>query len=361
MPNITNFLTGENYAKGYESLLRNIYDQPAERKPELGNRPSWLEKDESSALFPLKEAEKKVATAQLGNFKVTVAQDFIDVYLDSLKVFYKKEYSNNQEYLDDFMEMKEYRDIFLDYLKKLTGNISDLGEFLADTFEKMYNTLYSIETFVPGASSCSYEQFDIFRLHIWELFVCTTTYLLHIEAYKDINRLLVHTYFLRTSPLGSEVRPYSYEKIRFRSHMMEDLIKPQMPKGLNNKYTLVGHYLCNEREYLPIYSGKKIAEADLFLYQVYDGLDIEELRESFCWFPTCYIYAEEYNSMWKKLISRRFCEKIMPVFGVSTIEQLKERISKCVPNRDARYSSGFAMPASAILNWIKIDEIATLP
>lgn len=353
-------LTGDNYTRGYESLLRNIYEKPSERKPELGSRPAWLDETEPSALFPVREAEKRVTSMNAGQLKLVAAQNFIDVYLDSLKCFYKKEFST-EEYLNDFCSMKEYRDVFLDYVKRISLTTEHFGEFMADTFEKMYNTLYNVQTFIPGALACGYDEFDIFRLHIWELFVCTTAYLLHIEAYKDINELLAHTYFLRTSPLMRKVKPVSYEMFRFYSKVLEEQIKPHMPGELSRKYTLAGHYLCEEREYLPIYSGKRIAEADLFLYQVYNGLNLESLTEFYGWFPTCYVYADDDDSIWMKLQSKRFCQKIMPIFGVDTIDELKERLSQCVPERDMRYKTGFAIPAPAILSFIKLEEIAILP
>lgn len=122
------------------------------------------------------------------------------------------------------------------------------------------------------------------------------------------------------------------------------------------------HLLCTEREYLPIYTGRKMAEADLFLYQVYNGLPAPVVSLSeYSWFPTCYVYAPEGESMWKKLISRRFCEKIMPLFGVLTIEELKERISKCTLDRNYRYSSGFAYPAPAILSYVRLEDVAMYP
>ena len=77
-------LTGDNYSKGYESLLRNIYEQPVERKPELREKPSWLEEEEPLALFPVKEAERRVSSIDLGVLKSVVAQDFIDVYLEAM-------------------------------------------------------------------------------------------------------------------------------------------------------------------------------------------------------------------------------------------------------------------------------------
>lgn len=353
-------LTGENYSEGYKSLLRSIYGKPAERRTELGSRPAWLDEEEPSELFSVKEARQKIERINPGQLQKVAAQEFVDVYMDSLKCFYKKKFTN-EEYLKDFEEMKEFRDVFLDYIKQISQTTEHFGEFMADTFEKMYNTLYNAEFYEPGTSQSGYNSFDIFRVHIWELFICTTTYLLHNEDYKSINELLVHTYYLRTSPLMNEVKPASYEKLRFYSKVMEERIKPQMPGNLSRMYTLTGNYLCTERAYLPIFSGKRIAEADLFLYQVYNGLNLGMLTEYGPWFPTCYIYAEEFDSMWKKLESKRFCEKIMLVFGVDTIEKLKERLIQCVPDREMRYSSGHVMPASAIMDWVKIEDIARLP
>ena len=320
----------------------------------------WLDEDESAELYPVKEAKKKVEALGPEQLRLVAAQDFIDVYLNALKKFYKRNI-DTAEYLNYFRETKDYRDVFLDYIKSISTTTEHLGEFMADTFEKMYNTLYNVETFEPNACSCGYDDFDLFRVHVWELFVCTTTYFLHNEAYKSLNELLVHTYFLRTSPLGSETKPLSYERFRFHSKMIEEQIKPTLEAGLKNKFTLTGHYLCMEREYLPVYTGKKIAEADLFLYQIYDGLDLQGLTKTYAWFPTCYIYAEQYTSMWQRLKSKRYCEKIEPLFGVSTIGELIERLNECKMDWNIRYSGGFADPAPVIMSYIKVDEIATLP
>lgn len=353
-------LTGDNYEKEYESLLRNIYEKPARRKPELGSRPKWLDEEAPAGLYPVKEAELRVAGISVNRLKSTTLQEFIDVYIEALNPFFRKTIDENT-YLEDFVSLKEYRNIFLDYLKQVALKADCFGESMADTFEKMYNTLYNVQTFVPNAFSVNPGLFDIFRVHIWELFVCTATYMLHAELYSDINKLLVHTYFLRMSPVGSDIRPVSYNGFYHYSNVLEEKVKPTLSGELKNKLTLTGHYLCNEREYLPIYSGKKLAEADLFLHQVYNGLGLEELTSYFTWFPICYIYAEEYSSMWVKLRSKRFCEKIMLIFGVDTVEKLKGCLVKCIQDKNARYRQGFVLPARAILDCIKENEIATLP
>ena len=50
----------------------------------------------------------------------------------------------------------------------------------------------------------------------------------------------------------------------------------------------------------------------------------------------------------------------MPIFGVKSIDELKKKIEKCVSDNMMRYrESGYA--ATAILDWVKIEEIAALP
>lgn len=352
-------LSGENYEEEYEALLRTIFEQPSHRKPEIGERPSWLTEETPDGLYPLKVAVKRISAADLRRMKDVAARDFVDVYIESLKQFYVKNIDKDA-YLANFAAMKEYRDVFLDHLKAFS-TVDSFGAMMADEFERLYNALFNANTFVPNTMSCGENEFDLFRLHVWELFICTVTYMLHFELYNDIHDLLVHTYFLRTSGLGSDKKPFCYEWLRFHSKMLEEYIKPTMDGDLPRKFTLTGHYVCTEREYMPIYSGRAMANADLFLYQVYNGLELDGLTQWGPWFPVLYVYADEYDSMWKKLKSKRFCEKVMPIFGVKTLQELKERIAKCKPDRNYHYSGAWHGTASAILNWVKLDEMGTLP
>lgn len=350
-------LSGDNYENGYDELLRNIYKQPLHRRPELGKPPVWLDKETPSKLLTVKQAVWKTGTSNVTSQRVKAHQDFVDVYLDAMKQFYNEQV-NEEQYLDNFKAMKEYRNAFLDWLQLTSQNEVQLGTFLADVFEKLYNSLYCAKFFIPGAMQAGEDEYDIFRLHIWELFICTVTYLLHYDKFSEIHDLLVHTYFLRTNMLGDSEDAVSYAGFRFYSKVIEEHIKPKL-ELLNNRYTLAGYFLCKEREYMPIYSGKAMANADLFLYQVYNGLGLGELAKGDYWFPKCYVYADIQNSKWQRLKSKKFCEKIMPLFGVNNIEDLKSRLSLCMPNNRVTYNEYYYAPA--ILSFLKIEEIAVLP
>lgn len=337
-------LMDDNYSGGYEQLLRNIYDKPEKRRPKKGSRPSWLDEDEPNDLIELKRSNKN---------------DFIDNYIEVLKPFFKDKYMTPQEYLEDFRKTKEYRNIFLDKLNKFSHEIDNIGLFMAEGFEKMYNILNDIHTFRSNVNQYDLEQFDLFKLHIWELFLCTTTYLLHYKKYNDLRALLYHTYFIKEYPASPGEEPSSYTVFRFYSNCMEEWVK-QSDDNLIRYYTLTGHFVCMEREYSNIYTKQNLAIADLFLYQVYKGLELDNLENVNIWFPTCYIYTENKSFPWKKLCSKSFCEKIMVIFNAKTIEEFKTKISKCICNRKVRYSGRFDY-ATAILDLINLKDIATLP
>ena len=351
-------LSGENFENEYEALLRTIFNEPSHRKPALGNSPEWLTKERPNDLFRLDDIVKKLNITDNTRTKRVLAQEFIDTYIENMKSFYVKNIDKDT-YLANFKAMKEYRNVFLDRLNALSS-LEHFGSLMADEFEQLHNALYNVYTFEPKMMYFDENDFDLFRLHVWELFICTVTFMLHFELYEDINELLQHTYYLRISASGEQKRTVSYEMVRFHSRMIEEKIKPTMEGELPRKHTLVGHIITTQREYMPIYTAKNMANADLFLYQVYNALELDNLTRLCAWFPTLYIYAEQYDSMWKHLVSKRYCEKIMPIFGVKSVDELKDRISKCVYDRDYHYSGVWTGAASAILSWIKLEDVATL-
>ena len=178
-------LSGRNYEEEYETLLRTIFEQPSHRKPEIGERPGWLTEETPDGLYPLKVAVKKISAADLRRMKNVAARDFVDVYIESLKQFYVKNIDKDA-YLASFAAMKEYRDVFLDHLKAFS-NVDGFGARMADEFERLYNALFNANTFVPNTMGCGENEFDLFRLHVWELFICTVTYMLHfVEGAKRV-------------------------------------------------------------------------------------------------------------------------------------------------------------------------------
>ena len=112
------------------------------------------------------------------------------------------------------------------------------------------------------------------------------------------------------------------------------------------------------RERKPILTKETISNADIFLYQMGLTLQISEERPPY-WFPTTYVYHNQIQPMWQKLKSKAYCTTILPLFGATTIEEMKKIIDAVECDERMRYNSSFEF-APVIKNIINIDEIGSL-
>jgi len=60
------------------------------------------------------------------------------------------------------------------------------------------------------------------------------------------------------------------------------------------------------------------------------------------------------------MVSRKHCEKLFPLFGVTQLPQLVEQIQKNNGEKVMRYSGCF-YSAPSILHSIELEKIGTLP
>lgn len=211
------------------------------------------------------------------------------------------------------------------------------------------------EKFIPIITEC-----DVFKIHIWELFVCVVAFLRHYDDYKSLNSILSNTYFLIESGFGSNAKPTNYAHFEYYSRYIEEDYKEKTEN--KNKFTLMGNAFCCEREKYPIYTKEMLAQADLFLYQVFNAFDLvneNTLYRDKYWFPTCYVYTKERINEWEKMKSRKYCEKMYILFGVDNIVSLKSIISNCTYDSEMRYRGSFDA-APAILSCIKIEDIGSM-
>lgn len=348
----------ETYEAGYEQLLRNIYEKPQFTKPKLGKRPEWLD-EEKTDFFPLKDLIRQIRGSNTINKRKNCISRFQTAYMEALKTYFEKDAKPERVY-EIFLNTKSVRDIFLDFVEVIEETDSDYAEILAEFFEMLYNRLTCIRTFELDAGSASDDDLDVFRILMWELFICVIAFMRHIKGYTAINVMLTYTYFLKTSIFGGSIKPSNYTEFRHHSHVIEEYYKPMTE--MKNKYTLLGDTICNQREKLPIYTREAIAEADLFLYQVGKAYNLAENGQSWhgaYWFPTFYVYVENMPIEWGKMKSRRYCEKMMLLFGVDSLDDLKAAVGKCTFDENTSYF-GRWYAAPVILNYIKVEEIGTL-
>lgn len=353
------FTNEEKYESEYEKLLRNIYDKPLFRKPKLGNRPEWID-EEKTNIYPLVDLLHQIKGGSSAKKQQSCISRFVEEYINILKTFYMQGGIDAKQVFDCFVEMKQVRDVFLDFIAIISETELPFSDIICGAFEKMYNTLTNAKGFDPEACSANDSNFEIYHIHIWELFICLIAFLRNRQKYSDIHSILTNTYFLLDSHLSDTVNQANYCGFRFHSRIIEDVYKPTTEQ--KNLFTLLGNTICLEREKLPVYSREAIAEADVFLYQVRGALTLTERkphwRDSY-WFPTCYVYAKSQPEEWRRMASARYCKRMFELFGVGSIEELKDVLKECFTEREMRYGGSFdSVPG--ILGCIKLEEIGSV-
>lgn len=348
----------EKYEVEYEKLLRNIYGKPQFVKPKLGKKPEWLD-EEKTTFFPVKDLIRQIRGSNTSVKRKNCVARFQEAYIDALKSYYICGVKPEEAY-NNFLNTKPLRDIYLDFVETVAEKEENYAEVLAEAFENLYNKLTCVKTFNPQAYAANKDDLDVYKILLWELFICVIAYLRHIKDYATINLLLTYTYFLENDIHGGNIEATNYTTFRYHSRVIENDYKPI--SEMKTKYTLVGYAVCNQREKLPIYTAETIAEADLFLYQVCNAYDLpknERIWYGTCWFPTCYVYVKNKGLEWERMKSRRYCKKMDVLFGAGNIEELKKKIGECAYDSRIRYSDGMEA-APAILNFIKVEDIGTL-
>lgn len=344
------------YESEFEILLRCIYDKPLHIRPQLGQMPSWLQ-NTSVDLSPLRDITRQIKgvddwNSRKADYLIRRAQDcFIKAAME-----YERPSALSREdgVLDVINREIDFRNCFIDFCEALI--LSDnhkLGTIIGSIFESLYNGVHDVEfeKFYDKARN------QIYDFMMWELFIDTMATLFHYECYVDINELLSRQYFLITNPKSDVLTPFPYYKFYSANRFIEERCKPKSENP--QRITMSGDMLIN-RVKPPVLTKSSIANTDLILYQLGRTIKVDSLGFTMnYWFPRTYIYSSPKQRLWQQLRSLKFCYKILPLFGVNDVEQLKGLI-KCVRQEpDMRYQNCFES-ASAITNSITVSEIGTL-
>jgi len=347
----------DQYESNYDRLLKNLYNKPEYSKPPLGKMPEWLN-GEIVSFTPIRTLIKQLQTLDGKNQSKQryLIKKFNDEFIKTLNELALSNDANLDDVLLKQIDIaKPIRDLFLDYVETLVINDYNVGDSLGDFFEQIYNCIYHID---GNRYSCVDSECEFGFFMIWEMFICTIAVLLHHENYKDIFNILNRTYFLHEDHIDQDPKPNSFIQFWSSNHYIENSIKP---KGGNpNIHTLAGDILV-KREKQQIITKYTMANADVILYQlsrVYNN------GHDYCeWFPILYPYlGSQYRrqQIWSKMISRRHCEKLFPLFGVTQLSQLVEQIKKKKPDKVVRYPRASYI-APFILQSIELEKIGTMP
>ncbi|UYZ34151.1 TIR domain-containing protein [Clostridium beijerinckii] len=342
--------TQESYIKGYEELLRVIFDKPQYERPQFGKTPSFITNESkmtSKLYFLNKTLDKYIEENRDGMIESTI-QDFKDKLFNELDSFVilkredLKEPYNIQlfNYIDD---LKIIRDEYLTFLETLICNYKN---FDSDIIIEMFEELYKYTEY-QGSGNYGDFMMEHFQFFMTELFIWTNVLLFKYKKYQIIKEILYTRYYIK-SRFGSDKCHFS--KFRFWLNYLES------NQNSPTKYhSIMAEKIIRRSNYKNKDYRDEIIETDIILSYIskISGYDV-----SWHWFPLTYAYKREYSKIKiiEKMERKKYFDEIKTLFNVTTKEEMKKLIEEKLSEVEQGYTGSFrSIPL--ITQSINVDDI----
>lgn len=340
-------LTQDNSDEEYVKLVKQIYGRQIYYKPELGNKPSWVDESlNSPSALKLKILQNKNNKSSFRSLEEEIKK--LPLGKDEFEIVEKTE--KNRVVIEKYNNSIEYRNALIDiFFNKYTED-----NFIDETCDFYEN----IKNWNKQNSGVKQEIWDAF---IHETFIYLIAVLLKMKQYRMINIFITKSYFQQ----GYEDNITSFNKYFYSYNY--DIIQESKCELDDKKYCSGMAQIWIENIYEPKITKQEFTQADVLIY----NLNILLLnKEDWYWFPITYVYNGNFgfNSSLRdfsiRLKSKYEVNKMKELFGVNTIEELKKLFDTMKPfieNRQERYRYITAFEyADLITDYVRVNEIGML-
>ncbi|MBE3649727.1 SEFIR domain-containing protein [Paenibacillus polymyxa] len=343
----------ETFEDNYEQLVRLIENAPLYRKPPLGKRRTFSDQEDNIFIKTGGIVAQMRRTAESNPQKLkALATNFTDLFLEDLEQLNInfEDFDNNapdEKIIEKLDQSLPIRDNFIEVVKILSENDKIETEWLVDFFERIF-----IFTEPKGSGSSYAFQSDQYKFLIQEMYVYACSVLLKQANYKTLNELLCSSYYFE----------YKHGTLEGKfTNLIFHLKSLELRNTRTNLNRIsITSYIITQRINSKFISKHELLDTDMILFYLSFILNIHEDGRG--WFPVTFI-DRDYNQPIKlltRLKSKRRAEPILELFGLSTIEELKSKISSYEHHSSYGYSSvGRSIPF--IQSYIKPNEIAKSP
>ncbi|HDR8066693.1 TPA: TIR domain-containing protein [Bacillus cereus] len=308
------------FEKGFEELLRLLYNKPLLRKPELGTAPSYIfeEKKTRFKVDGILSSMQDAIIHRPGRI-ASLCYDYKKALLEDLEAYRVLELSEpyDEQVYNLIQEMIPLRNNYIKFMELLCSDQTVFDtKMITDLFETL--NIYSGSFGTTGPI-----EFEHFRYFIHELFLYTITILISRNMYDKLHEICKHRYFVKYNNYA-ELQDGSYGFFYFYLHSLIDTRN----RRLQLNRTSVHADLIKEQSISSGYSWENLIEADCLLYCIKDIQRLLEKKQEYSkrWYPVTYAYfqfSDPILPILQRLKSREHFNEIKKLLGVESIEQLE--------------------------------------
>ena len=301
----------ENYDEEYQRLVKRLYGIEIMKKPELGNKPAWLESE--SAISTKTRSSFDVLKGNIPNGeKKRRFENFMSNIQE--KIFNFKENENIQqleyeEYLNLYKETQNIRDEFL-LLMQYIFYVEDSEKIVAATLES------TCEKLINGSGLVN----EIQKTLLHEIFIYVIAFYYKNKKYDALSYTINKTYFVNN---GYNRNPQSFD-VFYENN--DNLDKAVCKRDNKTYYSGVAKFwtdnininTCNKNEFV---------FADILLHNA--SVFIENYEDGWFWFPITYVYNGHENTLFRnfaiKLQSKEHLEEASAILGYSSVDRFRKK------------------------------------
>lgn len=341
----------ESYMKGFEQLLRVIYDKPMFKKPKLGKKPSFLEAESkvTSRLYFINETLKRyINDNRKGMIEYTI-NDFKEKFFEELNNFIIDSENLKEPYDEQIIEsidnMKEIRDEYLCFIETL---IFGYDNFNSDLIVEFFEDMYAYSEYKGNGNSYKDFATEHFKFLITEMFIWTNVLLFKHRKYQMICEVLYNKHFVK-----SKFKNEALTFVNFRFYL--NIMEYRNNRLRANRASITADKLIERAQYNRKDYKESIIDIDLILYYISRSSKLFEHS----WFPVTYVYKDYFSKVEfiSKMARKKHFEEVKCLFDVSNVEEMKEVINSKLSDAERGFMNSFEKIPS-ITTSIKTDEIA---
>lgn len=315
----------EKIERGYDQLLRDIYDKPRFQRPPLGKMPSYLAA-ENPIFLPTSNKVKGIKSAIIAANPNThlLIRDYLDLFLSSL-IDYRIDYHtlNDGNFIDavekKINEMLPLKEDFLDFIITVVGTQYLTKELLSDFFERMLQLYADNEINLYEGNSLDCVSFDNYRYFNYDLFLSVVTLLLSKEQFDMIHELVFHHFCIIEERRMSIPQEISFMRFRTYNYTLNKY------KNDRRQLSRVSVVADTMKKHAVKVRFDDMVRTDLLLYYLSLIYPCKDRLEQY-WYPELSVYNQQFFVL-PKLASLRYFNKAKVMFGVSTVEEYKNLVS----------------------------------
>lgn len=298
------------YAKNFEQLLRWVYDKPLYVKPELGEKPAFLD-DSLPVALGTSSKVKRVLDAIRNNkdYCRGALNEYFEVFATNLERF---RLSESEGDFDD--KIVESIGQFIPYRNEAIGVFLSLAQYrdTPETIEQIHRFFESIIPFMfkpKHISRYREEDFDNFRFIIHELFLYTVAAYLKYERYEVVANLLRHDYYLEKN---EEARMASFSIIRQNITSLSNRNKRLSLRSLSLRADLLVQRVKGTG-----LTDRQLVQADFVLFM---RASLNTLRyDTPRWWPETLLYADGRTfEIFSRAQSTEYFNKLKCLFDIES-------------------------------------------